>query len=78
MEYVGKVGSKGELFPPKKLREILGLDSNMRVLYKIRHGKLVVEPIFGPEELLEKDPKLKISDEEFREFRHTQSKRLEQ
>lgn len=78
MEFVGKVGSKGELFPPKKLREVLGLKSNIRVLYKIRHGKLVVEPIFVPEELLKKDPKFKITDEEFREFRHTQSKRLEQ
>ncbi|MFQ6126994.1 MAG: hypothetical protein ACE5R6_20655 [Candidatus Heimdallarchaeota archaeon] len=52
MEVIGKEGSKGELFPLKKLRDTLGLKNNQKVFYKIRHGKLVVEPIFPPEELL--------------------------
>ena len=78
MEFIGKVGSKGELFPPKKLRDTLGLKNDQKVLYKIRHGKLVVEPIFSPEELLKREPTVEISDDEFREFRLSLSKRLEQ
>mgnify|MGYP003884868031 CR=1 FL=1 len=41
----GRVGSKGELFPPKEIREKLGLRPHTKVVYRVEGGKLVVEPI---------------------------------
>ena len=46
------MGSKGELFPPKEIREKLGLKPHMRVLYRIKDGKLIVEPIPSIEDVL--------------------------
>ena len=40
-----RVGSKGELFPPKEIREKLGLRAHVKVIYKIEEGRLVVEPV---------------------------------
>ena len=36
-----RVGSKGELFPPKEFREKLGLRARTKVIYKIESGRLV-------------------------------------
>ena len=41
----GTVGKKGELIPPKKMRDALGLKSGSRVIYRIDESKLIVEPI---------------------------------
>ena len=51
-----RVGSKGELFPPKKLREKLGLKPHTKVIYKIEDGRLIVEPVPSIEELLKEPP----------------------
>ena len=48
-----RVGSKGELFPSKEIREKLKLNAHTRVIYKIEAGKLIVEPILSLEEVLE-------------------------
>ena len=75
---VGKVGSKGELFPPKELREKLKLKPNKKVLYHEKDGMLVVEPLPTLEELLEADPAIEISLEEFHESRRDLSRRAEE
>jgi len=41
----GTVGKKGELIPPKKMRDVLGLKSGSRVIYRIDKSKLIVEPV---------------------------------
>ncbi len=74
---IGKVGSKGELFPPKKVREKIGLKKGQRVLYRIVQGRLVVEKVATPEELLEKPAKVTITFEEFKEHRRKLSKDTE-
>lgn len=74
---IGKVGSKGELFPPKKIREKIGLKEGQRVLYRIVQGKLVVEKIETVEEILEKPAKVTITFEEFKEDRRKLSKDAE-
>ena len=75
---VVKVVSKGELFPPKELREKLKLKPNKKVLYHEKDGMLVVEPLPTLEELLEADPAIEISLEEFHESRRDLSRRAEE
>jgi AbrB family looped-hinge helix DNA binding protein len=74
----GRVGSKGELFPPKEIREKLGMKPNSTILYRIEEGRLVVEPIPTLEELLKTPPQVVITLEEFRKFRSELSRRAEE
>jgi bifunctional DNA-binding transcriptional regulator/antitoxin component of YhaV-PrlF toxin-antitoxin module len=67
-----RVGSKGELFPSKEIREKLKLDAHTRVTYKIEGGRLIVEPIPSLKEVLEEKPSVEITFEEF----HKQRKEL--
>ncbi|MFQ6068787.1 MAG: hypothetical protein ACE5KD_04495 [Candidatus Bathyarchaeia archaeon] len=50
-----RVGSKGELFPPKEIREKLCLRAH-KIMYKIESGRLVVEPVPSLEEVLKETP----------------------
>ena len=72
-----RVGSKGELFPPKEIREKLGLKACTKVIYKIESGRLIVEPIPSLEEVLQKKPVVEITLEEFYKFRRELSKKAE-
>jgi len=73
----GRVGSKGELFPPKKIREKLGLKPNTKIIYKIEEGRLVIELIPSLEDVLEEPPAIEITLEEFHEFRKKLSRKAE-
>jgi len=73
----GRVGSKGELFPPKEIREKLGLKPNTKVIYRVEEGRLIVEPIPSLEEVLKESPEVEITLEEFYEFRRKLSQRAE-
>lgn len=55
MSIAGRVGSKGELFIPKEIREKLRLKPGMRVIFKVKDGILMVEPIPSIEDVL-KEP----------------------
>ena len=72
-----RVGSKGELFPPKELREKLGLQACTKVLYKIEQGRLVVEPVPSLKEIFQEKPNMEITLEEFHEHRKDLSKKAE-
>lgn len=74
---VGRVGSKGELFPPKEIREKLGLKPGVKVVYRVINGKLIVEPIPSIEDVLEESKPVKISIEEFYRFRRKLSRNIE-
>ena len=67
-----RVGSKGELFPSKEIREKLKLNAHTKVIYKIEAGRLIVEPIPTLKEMLEEKPSVEITFEEF----HKQRKEL--
>ncbi len=73
----GKVGSKGELFPSKKIREAIGLKKNQKIKYSVIHGRLIIEIIPDPIMLLSQPPKVKLSWKEFKKDRLTFSKELE-
>jgi AbrB family looped-hinge helix DNA binding protein len=72
-----RVGSKGELFPPKEIREKLGLQAHARVIYKIEDGRLVVEPVPSLEEVLKETPSVEITLEEFHKHRKELSRKAE-
>ena len=72
-----RVGSKGELFPPKEIREKLGLHACTKVVYKIESGRLVVEPVPSLKEVLQESPSVEITFEEFRKHRKELSKKAE-
>ena len=58
---LGKVGSKGELFPPKKLRYKIGLVEGQNVLYRVVNNRLVVEKLLEIAEVLDKPSKVSLS-----------------
>jgi len=74
----GRVGSKGELFPPKEIREKLGLKPHTKVLLHVADGKLIVEPIPSLEDLMSREPVVTITIEEFRKFREELSRQVEE
>ncbi|WAM22566.1 MAG: AbrB/MazE/SpoVT family DNA-binding domain-containing protein (plasmid) [Candidatus Methanoperedens sp.] len=41
----GRVGKKGELFPPKEIRDELGFKSGNEVVYRVEKTRLIVEPV---------------------------------
>lgn len=65
----GVVGSKGELFPPKKIRQEIGLIPGRRIKYEVKDGLLIVKPILEILEALEEPPIATITLEEERELR---------
>lgn len=60
-ERIIKIGSKGEIFPPKELRESLGLQPDVPVIIFQYQDTLIVRKIFSLEEILQKEPKIHIS-----------------
>jgi len=71
---IGKVGSKGELFPPKDLRIKIGLKEGQTVLYRVFNGRMIVEKLLTIDEVLSKPSKTKISINELKEDRFKLSK----
>jgi len=61
----GRVGQKGELFPPKEVREEAGLKPGDQVLYKADHGRIEVVKIPGIREAFSRRKTAKITFEEF-------------
>lgn len=51
-----RVGSKGELFPPKAIRDSLGLKPGDRIFFEIRGGVLIVRRVPDVLELLKRPP----------------------
>jgi AbrB family looped-hinge helix DNA binding protein len=72
-----RVGSKGELFPPKEIREKLGLNAHTKVIYKIEDGRLIVEPIPSIEEILKEPPLAEVTLQDFYKFRKELSQKAE-
>jgi len=65
------------LFPPKEIREKLGLRAHVKVIYKIEEGRLVVEPVPNLEDVLKEPPSVEVTLEEFQRFRRELSKKAE-
>ena len=72
-----KVGSKGEIFPPKEIREKLGLQPHTRIKYEVKDGRLVVEAIPTIQEVMKEPPAVETTMDELKKFRKELSKKLE-
>ncbi|MDG6923009.1 MAG: AbrB/MazE/SpoVT family DNA-binding domain-containing protein [Nitrososphaerota archaeon] len=72
-----KVGSKGEIFPPKEIREKLGLRPGTEIDMKVEDDKLIVQPIPRVKDLLKEPAQVEITLEEFHKFRRELSKKAE-
>ncbi|HME55537.1 MAG TPA: AbrB/MazE/SpoVT family DNA-binding domain-containing protein [Candidatus Lokiarchaeia archaeon] len=73
----GKVGSKGELFVPKEIREKLDLKAGQKITFRVHKGRLIVEKIPTVEELLSKPGKVTATMEEIKENRKELSEAME-
>ena len=72
-----RVGSKGELFPPKEMREKLGLKACSKIIFKIESGRLIVEPVPTIKEILQEGTSVEITLEEFYKDRRALSRLAE-
>jgi len=73
-----KIGSKGEIFPPKEIRERLGLEPNQPILLYIHQDQLIVRKIHSIEEILNSPPKVKISYHAWKQFKDQLTEEYEQ
>ncbi len=64
----GRVGQKGELFPPKEVREEAGLKPGDRVVYKADRGRIEVVKIPGLREAFSRKKIAKITFEELEDM----------
>ncbi|MHA1520721.1 MAG: AbrB/MazE/SpoVT family DNA-binding domain-containing protein [Promethearchaeota archaeon] len=60
-QYIIKVGSKGEIFPPKEVREYLGFQANQTLILKVYRNRLILEKFIALEEILKEPSTAKIS-----------------
>jgi AbrB family looped-hinge helix DNA binding protein len=72
-----RVGSKGEIFPPKEIREKLKLNPGTELDLRVEDSKLIVKPIRSVNDLLKQPALVNISLEEFHKFRRELSKKAE-
>ena len=64
-EIISRAGKRGELYPPKTLREAVGIHPGSKIVFRVSGEKLEVEAIPSLEEVLEMGPISEISMEEF-------------
>lgn len=64
-----KIGSKGEIFPPKDIREKLGLEPDQPIILYVHNDQLIIRKIHSLEEVLKSPPKVKISYHVWKQFK---------
>ena len=72
-----KIGSKGEIFPPKDLREKLGFEPDQPIILYIHNDQLIIRKVHSLEELLKSPPKIKISYHAWKQFKDELSEEYE-
>ena len=72
-----KIGSKGEIFPPKALREKLGFEPNQPIILYVHNDQLIIRKVHSLEELLKSPPKVKISYHAWKQFKDELSEEYE-
>ena len=76
-KFVMKVGSKGEIFPPKEIRQKLGLTPNQPILLTVHEDKLIIRKIHSLENILSTPPKVKISYHAWKQFKDELAEEVE-
>jgi AbrB family looped-hinge helix DNA binding protein len=60
-QFILKVGSKGEIFPPKEIRTATGLEPGQKILLQVHGKRIIIQKIESAEEILNRPAKAKIS-----------------
>lgn len=60
-QYILKIGSKGEIFPPKEVRDLLGFNKDQSIIMKVYSNRIIVQKIDSLKEILSKPTDVKIS-----------------
>jgi bifunctional DNA-binding transcriptional regulator/antitoxin component of YhaV-PrlF toxin-antitoxin module len=60
-EYILKIGSKGEIFPPKEVRKELGLTKGQAIRMRVFPNKIIIQKAESLEEILNEPSKVKVS-----------------
>ena len=76
-QIVLKIGSKGEIFPPKEIREKLGLVPNQTIILTVQQDKLIIRKLYSIEDILKTPPKVKISYHAWKQFKQQLSEEYE-
>jgi len=76
VEIKTSIGTKGEIYIPKKIREQLGLRPKDKIIIRIKDGLLIIIPVKDFEDLLSKKPEVEISLDEFHKFRRELSESI--
>ena len=72
----GRVGKKGEIYVPKKVRELAGLMPGDEIEVDVDEGKLIIRKKPTALDLLKEKPVAAVKVEEVREVRKELSERL--
>lgn len=64
-----KIGSKGEIFPPKDIREKLGLEPDQPILLYVHNDQLIIRKVHSLDAILKTPPKIKISYHAWKQFK---------
>jgi AbrB family looped-hinge helix DNA binding protein len=73
----GKVGKKGELYIPKKVRELINLRPEDGILIEVEENRLIIRKKPSIVDILMEEPVSKVSVEELRVTRNKLSRLLE-
>ena len=76
-ERIIKIGSKGEIFPPKELRDSLDLHPNQPIIIYQDKNSLIIRKLTSLEEILKQDPKITISYHAWKQLDHGINEDLE-
>lgn len=60
-QFILKIGSKGEIFPPKEIRTATGLEPGQKILLQVHGKRIIIQKIESAEEILSRPAKAKIS-----------------
>ena len=72
-----KIGSKGEIFPPKDIRKKLGFDPDQPIIMYVHNDQLIIRKIHSLEEVIKSPPKVQISYHAWKKFKDDLSGELE-
>ena len=73
---IGKIGKKGEIYIPKRVRELVNLNPGDEVLVEVRGEELIIRKKESVIDVLMEEAVSKVSVEELREIREKLSELL--
>lgn len=76
-EHILKIGSKGEIFPSKEIRDLLGLQKDQTFILTVYKNLLIIRKLHSIEELSSSPPIVTVSIHAWEQFQKQLSKDAE-